>query len=121
MGGIRKPMASPAEGFTRLLAILDQMEVQYSVGGSVASSVHGIPRTTMDVDIVADLSPEQVEELTDSASKEFYADAAQMRDSLRRGRSFNLIHLDSSYKFDIFPLRSDAYSRTEFGKDIELV
>lgn len=109
-------MASPAEGFTRLLAILDQMEVQYSVAGSVASSTHGIARTTHDVDLVADLRPEQLNELADLASGDFYADAAHMRESLRRGRSFNLIHLESSYKFDIFPLRADSYSRTEFGR-----
>ena len=109
-------MATPAEGFSRLLAVLDQMEIQYYVGGSVASSAHGIPRTTMDLDLVADLSPEQVDEFASRLQQDFYADAAMMREALVRGRSFNLIHYTSAYKFDVFPARHDEFSQREFAR-----
>ncbi len=109
-------MASPAEGFRRLLAVLDRMEIPYEVGGSVASSAYGIPRTTMAADLVEDLKPEQIEEFAAMLGSDFYADANIMRDANARGRSFNLIHYASAYKFDLFPLRQDSYSRTEFGR-----
>jgi hypothetical protein len=109
-------MATPAEGFSRLLAVLDQMEIPYYVGGSVASSAHGIPRTTMDLDLVADLSPDQVNEFASLLHPDFYADAGMMREALARGRSFNLIHYASAYKFDVFPPRQDEYSRQEFAR-----
>src|SRR5438105_9533195 len=109
-------MATPADALARLLEILDRSEIQYSIGGSVASSTHGIPRTTMDVDLVANIKPDQVGELVSLLQPEFYADASIIREALARGRSFNLIHFATAYKFDVFPLRDDQYSRTEFGR-----
>ncbi len=109
-------MATPADALARLLEILDRAEIPYSVGGSVASSAHGIPRTTMDVDLVTDLKPDQVDEFVALLEKDFYADATAIKDALARGRSFNLIHFATAYKFDLFPLRDDAYSRVEFGR-----
>ncbi len=109
-------MSTPAEGFGQLLGVLDKLEIPYSVGGSAASSTHGLPRMTMDVDIVADLKREQVTELVALLQPEFYADAITIAEALARGRSFNIIHIGSAYKFDLFPLRKDAYSRTEFAR-----
>jgi hypothetical protein len=109
-------MPTLIEAFSQLLSILDKLEIAYSVGGSVASSVHGVPRMTMDVDLVADLKREQVAELAALLQPEFYADAMTIADALTRGRSFNVIHVGSAYKFDIFPLRKDEYSRTEFAR-----
>ena len=105
----------PAEAFAELLEILDKMEIPYAVSGSVASSVHGIPRTTMDVDLVADIHPDQVKDFAALLHPRFYADALAIADSLNRGRSFNVIHLASAYKFDIFPLRKDSYSQASFA------
>jgi hypothetical protein len=53
-------MLQPASAFSRLLEVLDRMEIHYHVGGSVASSAHGVPRTTLDIDLVVDLRPERV-------------------------------------------------------------
>lgn len=109
-------MPTPAEGFSQLLGVLDKLEIPYSVGGSVASSAHGVPRMTMDVDLVADLRQEQVADLAALLQPEFYADAITIADALTRGRAFNVIHIGSAYKFDLFPLRKDEYSRTEFAR-----
>jgi hypothetical protein len=109
-------MATPAEGFERLLSVLDRLEIPYYVGGSVASSAHGIPRTTMDVDLVADLQPNQIDEFVELLQSDFYADAPMIREALLRRRSFNLIHMPSAYKFDVFPVRSDQFSRGELSR-----
>lgn len=109
-------MTSIAEAFAALLAILDRMEIPYEVGGSVASSAHGIPRTTLDVDVVVDLKPEQIETFAQELRQHFYADADQIREAFARGRAANVIHLGSIWKFDLFPLRNDEYSRTEFSR-----
>jgi len=111
-------MVTPADALARLLEVLDRSEIHYSIGGSVASSAHGIPRTTMDVDLVADIKPGQVDELVALLQAEFYADAAMIREGLAHGRSFNLIHYATAYKFDVFPLRSDEYSLLEFGRRV---
>jgi hypothetical protein len=109
-------MDSPANALQQLLAVLDKMELPYYVGGSVASSVHGVPRLTMDVDVVVNLREDRVDELAALLASEFYADARTIRNALAVGRAFNVIHLQSAYKIDLFPLRKDAFSRSEFAR-----
>jgi hypothetical protein len=109
-------MAEPADGLNRLLETLDRMEIPYAVGGSVASGVHGIPRTTMDIDLVVDMRPDQLEEFAMALHPGFYADAETIRRAVALGRAFNVIHIASAYKFDFFPLGKDEFSRTEFAR-----
>jgi hypothetical protein len=47
---------------------------------------------------------------------EFYADADMIREAFARGRAANLIHLGTAWKFDLFPLRRDEYSRISFAR-----
>ena len=109
-------MPTPAEAFAQLLEILDRMEVPYLVVGSVASSIHGITRPTLDADIVADLKLEQVDEFVSLVKTGFYADGQTIRAALACGRSFNLIHSATTFKIDFFPLRDDPYSRASFAR-----
>jgi hypothetical protein len=82
--------------------LLDDMEVPYVIGGSVASTVHGLIRTTMDVDIVADLKPEHIGRFVATLADHFYVDEAGARQAVSRRTSFNLIHLDTMVKVDVF-------------------
>lgn len=104
------------EAVTGLLQALDELGIRYYVGGSVASSIHGIARYTQDVDIVAELRPEQTHGLAARLGSAFYADEGQMRDALRFGRSFNLIHFASGFKIDIFPMQKDAFHAGELSR-----
>src|SRR5665213_1635336 len=111
-------MGTPAEALGRLLEVLDRMEIPYEIGGSVASSTHGVPRTTLDVDLVVDLKPEQIDGFAAQLQDAFYADPILIREAFERGRAANLIHTGTAWKFDLFPLRKDEYSRTEFGRRV---
>lgn len=81
---------------------LERLEVLYAVGGSLASSLYGVMRSTLDVDIVADMKPEHIQPLVAALSKEFYADDEMMKDAIARRSSFNLIHYETAFKVDIF-------------------
>lgn len=109
-------MNGPAEALSALLAALDRLEIPYMVGGSVASSIHGMARPTMDVDVIAGVTSESVGEFLALLRSDFYSDEGTAREAIARGRAFNLIHFKSSYKFDIFPLRRDAYKQVEFSR-----
>jgi hypothetical protein len=86
------------------------------IGGSMASGIHGIYRTSLDVDLVADMHAGQIGRLIQELGGEFYADAGMMRGALESERSFNLIHFASSYKFDVFPLSSDPFQQEQFSR-----
>ena len=88
---------------------LEQIGIPYAVGGSLASSLHGVMRSTLDVDIVADMKMEHIPPLIAALSKEFYADDEMMKDAIEHHSSFNLIHNDTAFKVDIFIRKTRAF------------
>jgi hypothetical protein len=109
-------MRTVAEALERLLGALDRQEIRHMLGGSLASSIHGIQRFTREIDIVAAIGVEHTVALAEDLGRDFYMDTEAASDALRRGRPFNMIHLASSYKFDIFPVRDDPYSRLQLAR-----
>jgi hypothetical protein len=81
---------------------LEQLEIDYYVGGSVASLAHGIYRTTADVDIIAEIYLEQVSLFVRQLENAYYVDADMIKDAIRHRSEFNLLHLDTMFKVDIF-------------------
>ncbi|MBZ5583837.1 MAG: hypothetical protein LAQ30_16835 [Acidobacteriia bacterium] len=82
---------------------LEQLGIPFLIGGSVASSAWGVGRQTFDVDIVARIAPPQVDPLRAALGKDWYVDSETARTGIPAGRSFNVIHMLSGDKFDIFP------------------
>ena len=98
------------------LSILDELGIRYDAGGSVASSLHGLPRYTRNIDLVADLKPEETDLLASKLNAHFYADAGQMQEAIRFGRVFNAIHFETGFEIDIFPLGKDAFRAGELAR-----
>ena len=96
--------------------ILDGLGVEYLLGGSLASSLHGIPRATLDADLVAALSAAHVEPLVAALGGEFYIHEDDVRDALRHGSSFNVIHLPTMFKVDVFISGSGEVARLEMDR-----
>ncbi len=87
------------------LQIADACEacgLRYLVGGSVASSIGGEPRTTLDVDVVIAISEAEVVPFCAELGPEFYADEDAIRRAVRQRSSCNLIHQPSAIKVDLF-------------------
>src|SRR5450755_4576555 len=109
-------MSSLRDAALLLFEALDQLGIHYAIGGSFASSFHGIARATQDLDLVVELPTNRVRDLYQAVSPHFYTDEETMLDAIQRGLSFNLIHLDSGFKFDLFvagrhPLGRDQLRR----------
>src|ERR1700692_1024040 len=109
-------MREVAGALERVLRALDDIGVRYMVGGSLASSIHGIQRSTRDIDIVASIEEHHSAALASDLGGDFYIDPESARDALRRGRPFNLIHFATSYKFDIFPIPDDPYYQMQLQR-----
>lgn len=95
---------------------LERLGIPYAIGGSLASSVHGVMRSTLDVDIVADMRLEHIQPLVAALSREFYADDEMMRDAIERRSSFNLIHYETAFKVDIFIRKSRAFDQMQLER-----
>jgi len=99
-----------------MVEALEQLKIPFYVCGSVASSAHGIIRATADVDLVAAVMPQHIPELVSELGKEFYVDPDMIRKALAAGRSFNLIHFATAYKFDIFPVGEGPFEQAQFQR-----
>jgi len=109
-------LAEPIQITSRIARELDRLGIRYLIGGSLASSLHGVPRATHDVDIVADISENHILEFVKALESEFYIDAEMIREAVRIQSMFNIIHQETMFKIDIFILKSDAVSHEEMKR-----
>lgn len=100
----------------RLASVCEQLGIRYLVGGSLASSLHGIPRATQDVDLVLEISQDDVAAFVNSLRDDFYLDEEAIRDAIDRRTSFNLIDLRSYFKADVFVARDDEPGRLQMAR-----
>ena len=90
---------------------LEALGAPYFIGGSLASIFHGLIRTTNDADIVAALAPQHVDALVTALEGRFYIDADSIRDAIHRRASFNIIHLATMFKIDVYVSRGRPFAR----------
>lgn len=101
---------------TPIVDVFQRLGVGYCVAGSVASSAHGIARATLDVDMVADLRPAQVAPLVAALSSDYYVDLDAAADAVTRRSMFNVVHLATMLKVDIYVLTARPFDRESFGR-----
>src|SRR6185312_14206691 len=109
-------MDNPFAVLSRIATVLDEQRITYVLVGSLASSMHGMYRSTADIDIVADVKSEQVIPLLNAFQRHFYVDEHAVREAIDRRQSFNAIHFDSVFKVDIFISKSDEFSRKQIER-----
>jgi hypothetical protein len=96
--------------------LLDRLGVPYLVGGSVASSLRGVPRLTRDVDLVADIRADHVASFVAALENEYYVDDQMISAAIRRHGSFNVAHLATMLKVDVFVAGKDPFSLEEMKR-----
>jgi hypothetical protein len=82
--------------------VLEDLGVAYFIGGSLASTIYGMVRTTQDSDIIAQIGFEHLDPFVRALEGEFYVDREMIGDAIDRRSSFNIIHRASIFKVDIF-------------------
>jgi hypothetical protein len=102
-----------------LIRTFNRLSIPYYIGGSLASSIYGMPRTTLDADIVADINLNQIKTLKDNLEKEYYIDENMIKNAIKSSSSFNLIHLETSVKIDIFVYKDNTYQKNVIERSVE--
>jgi hypothetical protein len=100
---------------SRVIAVLDDVGIPYAIGGSFASSVHGFPRTTNDIDLVADIRAEHVQRLVELLAKDFYVEPDAVTEAIRVGTSFNLINHETVFKVDVFVCAEHSFRKAQLS------
>ena len=95
---------------------LEGLGVRHFVGGSLASAAHGVPRASIDADLIAELAPEHVTPFLARLGDAYYADEERARQAIRARSSFNLIHLETMFKVDLFVAKGRAFDREAMAR-----
>jgi hypothetical protein len=109
-------MSDIVRALAPVVEAIEALGRRYRVGGSVASSALGVPRSTLDVDIVCELSEDDVQHFVSRLSNAYYVDADMVRDAIRHRASFNVVHLQTMIKVDVFVAKSGAYDRSALSR-----
>lgn len=95
-----------------VIALLEELDVNYAIAGSVASSTYGFPRATMDVDLVAVVESHDSERFEQALGDEYYVSADMIREAIRARSAFSLIHRPTMMKIDIFIAADTDFARS---------
>jgi hypothetical protein len=109
-------MSEPEEylALKQLTDVLDDLKIHYAIGGSIASSLYGKVRFTQDADITVTPFADGAEQLYNVLRKNFYISKEAMQEAISSRGSFNIIHLKSAFKIDMFIQKDDDFHRLVF-------
>ncbi len=97
----------------------NELGLSYYIGCSIASSAYGIARSTLDVDLVLELNTFHIQPLVNKLKGEYYIETEMIKDAIKKKTSFNIIHLKSMLKIDVFILKDQLYSKKAFERKIK--
>ena len=112
-----------AEAIQPVVALFERLGVVYHIGGSLASSLHGMPRATLDIDVVAQLQSAHIPVVMAELSPLFYCSETEMQDALAHDTmfpSFNLIHLTMGVKIDVFVPPPSPYLHSRLSRSVAI-
>lgn len=109
-------LPEPISVTLQVTRVLEGLGIPYFISGSMATAVHGIARTTMDVDLVVEINIGQVAAFVQSFEDAFFVDEVMIRNALRQGMSFNIIHRESMFKVDFFVKKDRTFDQLQFDR-----
>ncbi len=110
-----EPVNSMSELRT-VVRILASLGIHYVLGGSMASSIHGIDRYTRDADITVENLSGKEDQLPAAFGPGFYLSLDAIKDALRRRSSFNIINSDTGFKVDVFIPKDTPFDRSALAR-----
>lgn len=106
----------PLEVTLKVTSVLESLGVPYFIGGSLASTLYGMVRTTQDADIVAEMRPEHLAPFVAALQDEFYMDDEMIAEAVQRHSSFNIIHRETMFKVDVFIPRPRPFLQAQLAR-----
>ena len=103
----------PLEVTLKVTEVFEKLGVPYLIGGSLASTLYGMVRTTQDADIIAEMRLEHLPLFLSALQEEFYMDEEMIIHAIQNNASFNIIHRESMFKVDVFIPRPRPFLQSQ--------
>ncbi len=103
--------------FQRIFGVLDRTGIPHMLTGSFASSYHGSPRATQDIDVVISSTAQQIRALVALLpDSDYYVDEGAALEAQRIEGQFNIVDLATGWKIDLIVRKSRPFSISEFNR-----
>src|SRR5436189_6470471 len=112
--------ADPVAIALRVAEAFEACGLQYLVGGSVASSLSGEPRSTLDLDMVVGMTEADVPCLLHRLGAEFHADESTIQRAIRDRSSVNIFHLPTAFKIDLFIMGGTPLDERQMARRVRV-
>lgn len=102
-----------------VIDVFQDLDIAYYIGGSLASSAFGVARATLDVDLIADIRRSHVPTLCQRLGGQYYIDETMVEQAVEARSSFNVVHLDSMIKLDVFVVKDAPFHQEALKRRIQ--
>lgn len=109
-------LPDPIAVVVQVTQVFEQLNIPYLIGGSFASMIYGMIRTTQDVDILAEITLPDVGQFIKALGDEFYIDEKMIVDAIQDQSSFNIIHRRTMFKVDVFVAHGSPFHKSELKR-----
>jgi hypothetical protein len=106
----------PLDLARELAGLFDELGIDYALGGSLASSLVGEPRSTVDIDFAVRLDRDRLDRLLVATSSTYYVPTEAAQRAVDAAESFNLIHQQQAWKIDLFVLGDGLLDRRQIER-----
>ncbi len=96
--------------------VFERLNIPYLISGSLASTLHGMVRTTQDSDVIAEMHLEHVQPFVEALQNEFFMDEEMIKEAVQHNLSFNLIHRDTMFKVDVFIPEPRSFHQSQLAR-----
>jgi hypothetical protein len=95
-----------------VLSALHHLSIPCALSGSLASSIYGVPRFDLNADLVAEPFPDRAASFVRYLGPEYYVSLPAVQDAIRNRASFNIIHLPTAFKVDVFVRQDQPFDQS---------
>lgn len=99
-----------------VLRVFTTLGIPYALGGSMASSIYGIRRDTLDADITAEPFPGKEAQLAAAFGEDYYLNLPAIRQAVRQRSSFNIINTSTGFKVDVFIRKDRPFEQSAMAR-----
>ncbi|HSK73902.1 MAG TPA: DUF6036 family nucleotidyltransferase [Pyrinomonadaceae bacterium] len=109
---------------------IEPLGIKYMLTGSMAMMRYASFRQTADIDIVLEFDPEVKDKFIKVLEPDYYVPHNAVVRAFETKRMFNVIHIETAFKIDCVPKKSDDFQQSAFerrertdyyGKDIWII
>lgn len=95
---------------------LERLGIAHMLTGSMALVHYAIPRATADIDIVLEISLDDVEKFIKEFEPDYYVPHNRIRDAILRNKMFNVLDQNTIIKVDCVVRKTDEFQNLAFSR-----